>query len=56
MKDEGWRRGYGGGIGYEGGRYSRIIYELARMERVEHNNTIRNYFMNEDGIENLLTV
>ena len=51
VEEEGWRmmgvvvRGGGGGF------WSRIKYEIAIMERVEHNTTIGRNFINEDGIE-----
>ena len=43
--------GGGGGRRYEGGGWSIIKDEIARMERVENNTTIGNNVMNEDGIE-----
>ena len=38
-------------MGDEGGGWIRIKYEILRMKHVEHNTTIGNNVMNEDGIE-----
>ena len=36
--------------GNKGGGWFRINDEITRLEHVEHNTTIGNNFMNEDGI------
>ena len=44
-------RGDGGGRGDEGGGWNIIKYYIARMNFFEHNTTIGQNVMNEDGIE-----
>ena len=51
MEEVVWVRGDGGQRGDEVGGCSKIKYEIASMERVEHNTTISHYVMNEYGIE-----
>ena len=43
--------GHGGLRGGGGGGYSGIKDEIASMERIEHNTTIRHNVMNKDGIK-----
>ena len=51
IEEGGWGRGYGGGRGCGIGGWSRIKYEVARIERVEHNTTIVHNIMNKYGIK-----
>ena len=53
MEEGVWGRRDIGGMGGEGGIWIIIKYESVRMERFEHNTTIGNNGMNEDGIEDV---